>query len=68
MDPMESFKIEQMIKEVMDTEPAYIDHCHMAARFMHHYYMALVDEGFSDDDALTIVINHGIIPGGKRSI
>lgn len=64
MTPDQLLAMRMARKELLDTEGDFIENCHVAAKMLHNYYVALVDKGFTPAQALRIVIAHGLTPGG----
>ncbi len=59
-------EVEQAKKFFTEHEAAYIEHCHLIAKQLMIYFQALQDKGFTQKEALQIVIGHGINPGGMK--
>jgi hypothetical protein len=55
-----SIDVKEMVKAVDDMREALP----IITRFMRAYYNELILAGFCKHDALLIVINHGVFPGG----
>ncbi len=55
---------QKALREAKEQLNHYIEVTRIVAEQLKHYYNALVEEGFTDEQALKIVIAHGIIPGG----
>ena len=66
MDPFQMMAMEQAIKDAKSVEPQYIEVCHIMARELKHYFDALVEQGFTQGQALEIIKAHGCIPGGMK--
>ena len=51
------------LMEFIDNLPQYIDMCIMIAKGQKVYYEELIKEGFTEDQAIKIVMAHGLFPG-----
>ena len=53
----------QNLKDFMDNIPQYIDMCILIAKGEKLYYEELKKQGFTEEQSLKIVIEHGTYPG-----
>jgi len=60
MDIFEREKMKEEFKEIMKNEDLIVEQASIAATFMYKYYQQLMDKGFNPEQALRIVIDHGI--------
>jgi len=60
MDIFEREKMKEEFKEIMKNEDLIVEQASIAATFMYKYYQQLMDKGFNPEQALRIVINHGV--------
>lgn len=63
MDPFKKAEFDKYLKDTKNTEPQFIEICNIAARQLKHYYDALIDMGFTAEQALEIIKEHGCHPG-----
>ena len=60
---MNDIEMGQCLKEVIDGLPNYLKLCSAVAKQEKVYYDALVQEGFTSEQALILVAQHGIYAG-----
>lgn len=60
MDILDREQMKKALKDIMDDEDLIIEQAGVAATFMYRYYQQLMDKGFNPEQALRIVINHGV--------
>lgn len=60
---LKEIEINQAYKEFIEGLPQVIQLCSMAAKMEKVYYDELIKEGFTNEEALRIVMEHGIFPG-----
>ncbi len=60
MDIFEREKMKEEFKEIMKNKDLIVEQASVAATFMYKYYQQLMDKGFNPEQALRIVINHGV--------
>ncbi|MEZ2660513.1 hypothetical protein [Aneurinibacillus aneurinilyticus] len=66
MQPHEQIEFELAIDEIKRNMDNHIKWCHAVSETMFEYYKALMDKGFNAQQALQIVIAHGINPGNAN--
>jgi hypothetical protein len=66
MKAHEQLQIEMAIDHIKKMVPFCQEHAKAVAQIMKAYYDALVDAGFTKEEALQIVIHHGINIGGYK--
>lgn len=59
--------MEMALKEMKSNIPLMIDLGVQVSKLLREYYNALIKEGFTEQQALQIVINHGVSYGFKQS-
>lgn len=60
---LNEIEIEQTLKDFTEQLPGYLKYCSMIAKQEKAYYDALVKEGFTAEQALYLVGQHGIYVG-----
>ena len=60
---MNDIEIKQNFKDFMDGLPNYLKLCSMISKSEKVYYDELIKEGFTPEQALYLVGQHGIYPG-----
>lgn len=66
MKAHEQLQLEMAIDQIKKMVPFYQEHAKAVAKILKAYYDELVAAGFTDAQALQIVIHHGINIGGYR--
>ncbi len=69
MNAFERLAFEEAVKRAKESEDLLIEMYRMAATSLKNYYNALLEKGFTSEQALEIVIRHGInYPEGGRHV
>ena len=64
MDPLlKKFQMEMAIKQLKQALPEHTELCSVVADYMFIYYTRLVKSGFTEGQALQIIIDHGMDTG-----
>lgn len=66
MQPHEQTEFELAIDKIKRDMGNHIKLCQVVSESMFEYYKALMDKGFNAQQALQIVIAHGINPGNAN--
>jgi len=65
MQAHERLEMEMAIDELKKDMHLTIKQAEACSEVMHHYFIALQDKGFTRNEALKIVMAHGVNIGGK---
>ena len=60
MDILDREQMKKALKDIMDSEDLIIEQAGVVATVMYRYYQQLINKGFNPEQALRIVINHGV--------
>lgn len=63
MDLMKKEELRAALKQAKEIEPEFIEICHVMANQMKHFYNALIDKDFTEEQAIKIIMVQGASPG-----
>ena len=65
---MKRFEIELAVKDERELLPEYKQHCDLMAEQMMIYRSSLIEQGFTDEQAMEIIVCHGVDAGRSSHI